>query len=200
MKKLCLIIVVVLLSYNADNAIGTTNNVSTKGILDEKIITNTRFTNSSSIPLYNLDTLSFILGYKESGNNYKAIHRVTKCMGKYQFTHATLRTLKINTTTKEFLSDSLLQEEAFKKLVEYEYQFLRRNNVLKYVGTKSVDGIPITVEGLIMASHLCGPVSVYDYIVNKNKENRVITWGKQRVRVYKTDLNGTKIQNYLRYL
>lgn len=148
---------------------------------------------------YDIDTLRYILGFKESTNNYRAMHPVTKCMGKYQFTRSTLDVLRIKVTREEFLSDSCLQEEAFDKLIAIQYKFFVRFGILNKIGTKTVDGIEITTEGLIMAAHLCGQVSVYDYIINKNTTNRVIRWGKKSVRVYKDDYNGTRIQSYLRF-
>lgn len=150
-------------------------------------------------PPYDIDTLKYILGFKESSNNYRAIHPITKCMGKYQFKRSTLDVLQITATDKEFLGDSCIQEEAFIKLLAFQYRFFKRFGVLKKVGTKTIDGIPITTEGLIMAAHLCGQVSVYDYIINKNTTNRIIRWGKKSVRVYKNDSNGTRIQSYLQY-
>ena len=96
------------------------------------------------------------------------------------------------------MKDSCLQEKAFALFVDYNYQFLKRNGLLEKVGTKSVDGFGITTEGLLAACHLGGNVSVYDYIINRNRENRVILWAGYKVQTHKKDAYGTKIQDYFK--
>lgn len=123
------------------------------------------------------------MGMLESSNNYLAVNTLNY-WGRYQFHIRTLRLLKIKTTKYEFLNDPELQDEAMAKLTEHNYDYLKRNGLLKYVG-KTVKGVEITKEGMLAGSHLLGPYAVKRFLH---------TWGKDD----RKDAYGTRCSDYLR--
>jgi hypothetical protein len=120
------------------------------------------------------------IGHQESGNRYHIVNRYGY-MGKYQFGKSTLRTLRIKVSKKEFLKDTLLQEEAMLKLLTHNKKRLQKY-IDKYDG-KMVHGILVTESGLLAAAHLGGQGSVKKWFRNG------------RVR---KDGNGVKITTYMK--
>ena len=97
------------------------------------------------------------IGHQESGNRYHIVNRYGY-MGKYQFGKSTLKTLKIKVSTKQFLKDTLLQEEAMLKLLLHNKKRLQKF-IDRYEG-QIVHGILVTESGLLAAAHLGGQGSV----------------------------------------
>ena len=120
------------------------------------------------------------IGHQESGNRYHIVNRYGY-MGKYQFGKSTLKTLKIKVSTKQFLKDTLLQEEAMLKLLLHNKKRLQKY-IDKYEG-KVVHGILVTESGLLAAAHLGGQGSVKKWFRNG------------RIR---KDGNGVKITSYMK--
>jgi hypothetical protein len=102
-------------------------------------------------------------------------------MGRYQFGKSTLKTLRIKVSRKEFLKDTLLQEEAMTKLLLFNKKRLQKY-IDKYEG-KIVNGILVTESGLLAAAHLGGAGSVKKWFRS----------GKIR-----KDGNGVKITTYMK--
>ena len=121
-----------------------------------------------------------VIGHQESGNRYHIVNRYGY-MGKYQFGKSTLRTLRIKVSKKEFLKDTLLQEEAMLKLLLHNKKRLQKY-INKYEG-KVVHGILVTESGLLAAAHLGGQGSVKKWFRNG------------RIR---KDGNGVKITSYMK--
>ena len=65
------------------------------------------------------------MGHQESRNRYHIVNRYGY-MGKYQFGKSTLKTLRIKVSRKEFLKDTLLQEEAMLKLLLHNKKRLQK--------------------------------------------------------------------------
>jgi hypothetical protein len=122
------------------------------------------------------------IGYLESRGNYSVTNQFGY-MGKYQFGKKTLRGLGYTKKQiKTFLKDSDLQEEAMLKLIEHNLEILKNYGLMKYVGY-DVNGVSITVEGMLAGSHLLGPHAVKQFI-KKGKIGR--------------DGNGTTIVTYMK--
>jgi hypothetical protein len=125
------------------------------------------------------------LGLLESSNQWKVINSIG-CMGKYQFTAATLKNLGFQGITPEkFRQDpsvfpESMQEQALQELIKYNQHQLQK--FMSFVG-QIVNGVRITKAGLLAACHLGGIRSV----------QRFLTAG-----VNATDMNGTSVQKYLK--
>ena len=120
------------------------------------------------------------LGHKESSNNYKAVNRLGY-MGRYQFGKKTLRSIGINVTKHEFLSNPALQEEAMERLLEANYKSLKRF-IDKYEG-QTLHGVEVTKSGVLAAAHLGGAGTVRKWF-RKGSNFK--------------DANGTSITSYMR--
>ena len=120
------------------------------------------------------------MGYQESRNRYYIVNKYGY-MGKYQFGKSTLKTLRIKVSRKEFLKDTLLQEEAMTKLLLFNKKRIQKY-IDKYEG-KIVNGILVTESGLLAAAHLGGAGSVKKWFRS----------GKIR-----KDGNGVKITTYMK--
>jgi len=120
------------------------------------------------------------LGMRESSGNYKAVNQYGY-LGKYQFGRRTLNALGYeDITNREFLSDSILQEQAMEDLLVHNKKILRRY-INKYQG-QNINGILITESGLLAAAHLAGPGNVKKFL-RKGYEFK--------------DGNGTKMTSYM---
>ena len=120
------------------------------------------------------------IGHQESRNRYHIVNRYGY-MGRYQFGKSTLKTIKIKVSRKQFLKDTLLQEEAMLRLLLHNKKRLQKY-IDRYEG-KVVHGILGTESGLLAAAHLGGQGSVKKWFRNG------------RVR---KDGNGVKITSYMK--
>lgn len=120
------------------------------------------------------------LGFRESSGNYKAVNQYGY-LGKYQFGRRTLNALGYeDISNREFLSDSILQEQAMEDLLVHNKKILRKY-INKYQG-QIINGILITESGLLAAAHLAGPGNVKKFL-RKGYEFK--------------DGNGTKMTSYM---
>lgn len=109
------------------------------------------------------------LAFKESQGKYWRVNSLGY-LGKYQFGTSTLDLLGVKDTTR-FLSSPRLQERAFVKNVQYNYEVLAPY-IEKYEG-KTIAGVPITASGVIAAAHLSGPGGVKRFFkTNGRKASR----------------------------
>ena len=67
----------------------------------------------------------YVIGHRESSNRYDIVNQLGY-MGKYQFSHSTLRSLGYNITRDKFINDCILQEEAMHKLLTTNYNTLKK--------------------------------------------------------------------------
>jgi len=137
---------------------------------------------SEPIEVKIMDRNAFLdaIGHQESRNRYHIVNRYGY-MGRYQFGKSTLKTLKIKVSRRQFLKDTLLQEEAMLKLLLHNKKRLQKH-IDKYEG-QLVHGILVTESGLLAAAHLGGQGSVKKWFRN----GRV-----------KKDGNGVKITSYMK--
>ena len=97
------------------------------------------------------------MGMFESSNNYRCVNKYGY-LGKYQFGKSTLKGLKIECTTQEFLDQPDLQEFAMEQNLK-----LNKKRLSKYIGEHQFTtfrGIFITESGVLAAAHLGGAGSV----------------------------------------
>ena len=121
------------------------------------------------------------LAFKESRGNYNVVNSIGY-MGKYQFGRSTLKRFKIYDTQK-FISDPVLQEDAFIALCSVNKWILRKD-IKRSVG-KTINGILITESGILAAAHLSGAGNVKKYL----RSNGNLTF---------SDAYGSTITQYLR--
>jgi hypothetical protein len=122
------------------------------------------------------------IGYLESRGNYSVTNQFGY-MGKYQFGETTLRLLGYTEQEiKGFIKDEELQENAMLKLTTHNLEVLKNYGLMKYVGY-NVNGVNVTVEGMLAGSHLLGPYAV----------NQFLKHGK-----IGADGNGTTIVKYMK--
>ncbi|KKM06803.1 hypothetical protein LCGC14_1740400 [marine sediment metagenome] len=129
------------------------------------------------------------MGKLESNNNYTVVNRYGY-MGKYQFGKSTLRALKrqgyLDITEKEIVGFrylSELQERSMIALSTANLDYLKRNDLLRYVDTY-VGGVKITRDGLLAGMHLRGAYSVKQYLQSNGNIN-------------KYDGNNTTVKDYI---
>ena len=127
-----------------------------------------------------LDIFLNDIAFRESSNNYSAVNSLGY-LGKYQFGMSTLKTLKINTTKKEFLKNKKLQEIAMKKNLRRNKRLL--NKIIKENENSVVDNVKITESGILAAAHLAGPNGIKKYF---------------KKGIDKNDSYGTKTSDYLK--
>lgn len=159
------------------------------------------FVSMDSITVYgntNLLQIKRVIGKRESQNQYN-ITNSGGCMGKYQFSKSTLKTVGYNKNEiKNFLIDTLMQEEAMSRLVEANYKWLKSTGLLKY-NNRVVGDIKITTEGMLAACHLLGGESLRDYLQSEGsmiQYTKVLHSGRS-IYIRKYDGNNTSIKDYL---
>lgn len=126
-----------------------------------------------------LDDYIYDLGFKESSNRYQVVNKYGY-MGRYQFSPKTLKNLGFSITQHAFLSNELLQDQAFIQLLLHNKQLLQ-HTIERYEG-KVVNGVTITESGILAAAHLVGPYHVKRYLIHG---------------VVKRDAFGTSVEDYL---
>lgn len=97
------------------------------------------------------------MGFSESSNRYH-IKNKFGYLGKYQFGIGTLRGLGYKISSKQFLKNPQIQEEAMIKLLRHNQEALKKY-ITKYQN-KIVNGIFITESGILAAAHLSGTRNV----------------------------------------
>lgn len=120
------------------------------------------------------------LGFRESQGDYH-ITNGYGYMGKYQFSHTTLKMMGFR-NTENFLYDTQQQEAAFLAYTSYNKWVLRKD-IEKYVG-RTIGGVEVTESGILAAAHLAGPGNVKKFLRSS---------GQDRF----SDANGTSIRHYL---
>ena len=126
------------------------------------------------------------LGFRESNNNWKIINPIN-CIGEYQFHYKTLERIGFNVDPDEFkcnpdIFPPEMQYEALKALIKVNRFDLRHCE--SYVGS-SINGIEITVSGLLAGTHLGGIRSVRIFLESGGVIDR-------------QDMYGTKISDYIK--
>jgi hypothetical protein len=133
------------------------------------------------LEISNLTEFLYLLGHKESTNNYQCINKFGY-LGKYQFSPKTLKSLGYNISNKDFLNNPSIQEEAISDLIKENNRILNKH-IIKY-NNKTINNVLITKSGILAAAHLSGPYAVKKYLDSKGTFNKL-------------DGLGTSIEEYM---
>ncbi len=124
------------------------------------------------------------LGFFESRGSYNPKGN-DSYYGKYQFGRSALDAIGFSSITKEeFISDTLLQEVAIRRLMKLNKKMLS-NFIGKYEG-KTIGNVYITQSGLLAAAHLGGSGNVQKFLESNGQ-------------VIFKDGNGTPITKYMKH-
>jgi hypothetical protein len=133
------------------------------------------------------------LGKRESGNDYK-IKNEWGFMGRWQFGEMRLYDLGISIdgwhpidrpqkkviTSEQFRSDSLLQDMAVLKHIR-----LLKNHYSKHPQLETeVNGIKITLSGLVASAHLKGTGGVKDFLNGKDNSDALGTMVSEYMKLF----------------
>lgn len=178
MKKVLIISVFLMLVYPACFAPSTLN--------QSERIENYKFLLIKEMKQKQFELFVENLGLRESNNQWWIVNTIG-CIGKWQFSQGTLKTLGYgNITANKFKRDiSIFPEELQKKVLMSLFKFNETilEDYMNYIG-KVIDGIEITKSGILAAAHLGGAGSVRMYLLTNGRINN-------------HDLNNTSIKNYL---
>jgi len=157
----------------------STNNTPVEKVISVEDIKIVQETKKVEVVVKTMEQFLTKIGHQESSNNYRAVNQFGY-MGRYQFGKSTLKSLGINVTKEQYLSNSSLQERSMVLLLKANKHTLR-NYISKHVG-ETINNIYITESGILAAAHLAGAGNVIKFFKN-GKEFR--------------DGNGTKMTKYL---
>jgi hypothetical protein len=122
----------------------------------------------------------------ESSGNYMVVNS-EGYMGAYQFGDARLKDYKNATgkdfTQQEFLEDQKLQDEVFSWHTNDIVTYVNNKGLDKYIG-KEINGVLVTLNGLVAVAHLGGKNGMAKFLSTNGKYNPA-------------DSNGTTLTNYL---
>ena len=129
-----------------------------------------------------------VMRKSESSENYMVVNK-EGYMGAYQFGDARLQDYKTANkekfTNEQFLNDKDLQEKVFSWHVNDIVKYIQNNNLDKTIGTK-VNGVIVTLNGLVAAAHLGGKLGMKRYVESGFNK-----------KFNKEDSNGTSLFDYI---
>ena len=124
----------------------------------------------------------------ESSDNYMVVNK-EGYMGAFQFGDARLQDYKTANkeefTNQEFLNNKDLQEKVFDWHVGDIVKYIQDNNLDEAIG-KKVNGVVITLNGLVAAAHLGGKFGMRQYVESGFDK-----------KFNKEDSNGTSLFDYI---
>ena len=130
-----------------------------------------------------------VMKQSESSNNYMVVNN-EGYMGAYQFGDARLndykKANKEKFTTDEFLKDKNLQDKVFDWHVSDIVKYIQDNGLDESIG-KKVNGVIVTLNGLVAMAHLGGKLGMREYVQSNFSESE-----------NEQDKNGTSLFDYLK--
>ena len=130
-----------------------------------------------------------VMKQSESSNNYMVVNS-EGYMGAYQFGDARLddykKANKEKFTTDEFLKDKNLQDKVFDWHVSDIVKYIQDNGLDESIG-KKVNGVIVTLNGLVAMAHLGGKLGMREYVQSNFSESE-----------NEQDKNGTSLFDYLK--
>lgn len=129
------------------------------------------------------DKYTRVISGLESSHRYDITNQYGY-LGKYQISNKYINNLGYSGTQEEFLKDKLGQEMVMANYTYRNLKYIRKNNLDKYIG-KEINGIKVTLFGIMASAHLVGVKSVTEYL-NSNGET-----------IHK-DGNDTSLEKYLK--
>lgn len=176
MKSICLI-TIILITFQVDIGIASDKQTacSIVSVIEFKQLDINQ--NLRIKKLYDTARLQYLtvneflnkLGRYESLGNYKAINPSTKFKGKYQFSPYMIKTFaKVDQRT--FLNSPRIQEKSMRKTIAHYRSYIFNMGYNKYIN-KEIDGVTITMEGLLLGVHFC-PQYLKWWLNSKGKINK----------------------------
>ncbi len=187
MKKVVVVISLIILGFFVSGfsdsknllheKLNFTSEISTVPTKEESILLH------YSIPFVGKGFTGFreAVAFKESQGKYDVVNTLGY-LGKYQFGKSTLKRFNIY-NVQNFLSDPVLQEDAFIALCSLNKWILRKD-IRRSVG-KKINGIEITESGILAAAHLAGAGNVKKYLRSSGE-------------ISFKDAFGSSVQHYLK--
>ena len=109
----------------------------------------------------------------ESSGNYSVVN-TEGYMGAYQFGKARLDDYKKETgeefDNKTFIKDKDLQDKVFEWHTNNIQKYITKNKLDKYIG-KEINGVPVTLNGLIAVAHLGGNYGMKKFLQSNGEYN-----------------------------
>ena len=124
-----------------------------------------------------------VISMLESSNRYDVSNRFGY-LGKYQISYKYLDGLGFNGTNEEFLKDRLSQELVMANYTYRNVNMIRKYDLYRFIGNK-VNGIEVTLFGMMASSHLVGIKNLNDYL---NSGGSIVS----------RDGNDTSIEKYMK--
>ncbi len=124
-----------------------------------------------------------VISSLESSHRYNVVNQYGY-LGKYQISHKYLNDFGFSGTDKEFLGDKLSQELVMANYTYNNIRFIKKYNLNRFIG-KEINGIEVTLFGMMASAHLVGIKSLTDYL---NTNGKIIT----------KDGNDTSIEKYMK--
>jgi len=128
-----------------------------------------------------VEQFMYRVAHFESGNNHKIVNQIGM-MGKYQFSHTTVRGLGFNVTRQEFLSNPHLQDSVMVAYMKYNHRELEPY-IERYDG-KTFKGVKITRAGILAGAHFAGTGGMKSYFHSSDPNGTI-------------DVNGTSLRKYM---
>jgi hypothetical protein len=120
-----------------------------------------------------VNTFQQDLKKSESSNNYGTVN-TEGYMGAYQFGDARLQDFKKATgeqfDNKTFLNNKELQDKVFAWHTNDIQSFIKENKLDGYIG-KEINGVPVTLNGLIAVAHLGGKEGLKKFVTTNGEYN-----------------------------
>ena len=117
------------------------------------------------------------------GDGYHIVNRFGM-MGRYQFSHATMRAVGINVSRQEFLNNKELQDTAMVRLMFRNEEQL--SDIIRRYEGQTIKGVKITRASIIAGAHFAGPNGVRAYLTNDSEHGTI-------------DGLGTSLKKYMSY-
>jgi hypothetical protein len=108
------------------------------------------------------------------GGGYQTVNRFGM-MGRYQFSHETVKAVGINTSRQEFLSNKELQDTAMVRLMILNEKQL--SDVINRYEGRMVKGVRITRASILAGAHFAGAGGVKAFLTNTNPVGTVDGFG-----------------------
>ena len=124
-----------------------------------------------------------VISHLESSHRYDVVNQYGY-LGKYQISHKYLNNFGFTGTDKEFLGDKLSQELVMANYTYSNIRFIKKYNLTRFIG-EEINGIEVSLFGMMASAHLVGIQSLTDYL---NTNGKVIT----------KDGNDTSIEKYMK--
>lgn len=124
-----------------------------------------------------------VISRLESSHRYDVVNQYGY-LGKYQISKRYLDDFGFDGTESEFLSDKLGQELVMANYTYNNIRFIKKYNLNRFIG-KDINGIKVTMFGMMASAHLVGIKSLTDYL---NTNGKIIA----------KDGNDTSIEKYMK--